>query len=224
MSSIPGDNAATGSAINNAISRVGQPLLSAVIFVAITGTFYTTLAGRSRRRRGRSRAAGDGAAAEPAARGRAGRRRQRRASTPRSTRSTSPSSCAASLLVLGAVTNGIGLRARADEHCDGDRAPGGRQWLTTRDGPAPRDWDAATYDRIADPMTRWGADVLGRLPLRGDETVLDAGCGSGRVTEQLLARLPAGRVMALDGSPAMIEAARERLAPFATGSTSWSPT
>jgi trans-aconitate 2-methyltransferase len=64
-------------------------------------------------------------------------------------------------------------------------------------------------------MTRWGADVLGRLPLRGDETVLDAGCGSGRVTEQLLARLPAGRVVALDGSPAMVDAARARLAPFA---------
>jgi trans-aconitate 2-methyltransferase len=38
----------------------------------------------------------------------------------------------------------------------------------------PRDWDAATYDRIADPMTRWGAAVLDRLPLAGDERVLDA--------------------------------------------------
>ncbi len=75
-----------------------------------------------------------------------------------------------------------------------------------------RDWDAATYDRVADPMTRWGAAVLDRLPLAGDERVLDAGCGSGRVTEQLLARLPHGRVVALDGSPAMIEAARRRLA------------
>ena len=74
------------------------------------------------------------------------------------------------------------------------------------------DWDAATYDRIADPMTRWGTDVLDRLPLRGDETVLDAGCGSGRVTERLVDRLPRGRVVALDGSPAMVEAARERLA------------
>jgi trans-aconitate 2-methyltransferase len=82
-------------------------------------------------------------------------------------------------------------------------------------GRPPRDWDATTYDRIADPMTRWGADVLGRLPLRGDETVLDAGCGSGRVTEQLLGRLPAGRVVALDGSPAMVDAAMARLAPFA---------
>jgi trans-aconitate 2-methyltransferase len=74
-----------------------------------------------------------------------------------------------------------------------------------------RDWDAGTYDRIADPMTRWGTSILERLPLRGDETVLDAGCGSGRVTEALLRRLPAGRVVALDGSPAMIAAARDRL-------------
>jgi trans-aconitate 2-methyltransferase len=77
-----------------------------------------------------------------------------------------------------------------------------------------RDWDARTYDRVADPQTRWGSAVLDRLPLTGDERVLDAGCGSGRVTELLAARLPRGRVVALDGSPAMIEAARERLAPF----------
>jgi trans-aconitate 2-methyltransferase len=79
---------------------------------------------------------------------------------------------------------------------------------------APRDWDARTYDRVADPQTRWGSAVLDRLSLNGDERVLDAGCGSGRVTELLAARLPRGRVVALDGSPAMIEAARHRLAPF----------
>jgi trans-aconitate 2-methyltransferase len=72
-------------------------------------------------------------------------------------------------------------------------------------------WDAATYDRIADPQTRWGSAVLDRLPLRGDERVLDAGCGSGRVTAQLLERLPAGQVVALDGSPTMVEEARGRL-------------
>jgi trans-aconitate 2-methyltransferase len=77
-----------------------------------------------------------------------------------------------------------------------------------------RDWDAATYDRIADPMTRWGTTVLSRLPLRGDETVLDAGCGSGRVTQLLAEMLPAGQVIALDGSPAMLDEARGRLAPF----------
>ena len=79
---------------------------------------------------------------------------------------------------------------------------------------APHDWDGATYDRVADPMTRWGTSVLDRLPLRGDEAVLDAGCGSGRVTELLADRLPDGHVVALDASPSMIDAARARLARF----------
>jgi trans-aconitate 2-methyltransferase len=78
----------------------------------------------------------------------------------------------------------------------------------------PRDWDAAAYDRLSVPMTRWGAEVVGRLELRGDERVLDAGCGSGKVTSMLLERLPAGRVLALDGSPSMIEAARTNLRRF----------
>ncbi len=63
-------------------------------------------------------------------------------------------------------------------------------------------------------MTRWGASVLDRLPLAGGETVMDAGCGSGRVTDLLLQRLPRGRVIAVDGSPSMVDVARERLAPF----------
>ena len=78
----------------------------------------------------------------------------------------------------------------------------------------PRDWDAGTYDRVADPMTRWGETVLERLPLAGNERVLDAGCGSGRVTERLAERLPDGEIVALDGSPAMVDAARRRLARF----------
>jgi trans-aconitate 2-methyltransferase len=75
-------------------------------------------------------------------------------------------------------------------------------------------WDASTYDRIADPMARWGMAILDRLELRGDERVLDAGCGTGRVTEQLAERLPNGYVIALDASPAMIAEARRRLARF----------
>jgi trans-aconitate 2-methyltransferase len=76
----------------------------------------------------------------------------------------------------------------------------------------PRDWDAATYDRVSGPQTRWGRAVLERLPLEGDERVLDAGCGTGKVTAMLLERLPRGRVVALDGSPSMIEEARRRFA------------
>jgi trans-aconitate 2-methyltransferase len=77
-----------------------------------------------------------------------------------------------------------------------------------------RDWDAAAYDRIADPQHRWGLEVLERLRLRGDERVLDAGCGSGRVTEALAERLPDGHVIALDASSAMLAEASRRLARF----------
>jgi len=63
-------------------------------------------------------------------------------------------------------------------------------------------------------MARWGSAVLERLPLDGDETVLDAGCGSGRVTEQLLERLPHGRVIAADAAPSMLVEARRRLERF----------
>jgi trans-aconitate 2-methyltransferase len=73
------------------------------------------------------------------------------------------------------------------------------------------DWDAATYDRLADPQEEWGREVLERLRLRGDETVLDAGCGSARVTGLLLERLPEGRVIGVDASPSMIARAREAL-------------
>lgn len=79
---------------------------------------------------------------------------------------------------------------------------------------APVEWDATTYDRVADPMTRWGGLVLDRLRLSGHECVLDAGCGSGRVTEQLCQRLPSGRVIALDRSAAMTTQAQRRLAPL----------
>jgi len=77
-----------------------------------------------------------------------------------------------------------------------------------------RRWDAASYDRVSDPLVRMGGDVLGRLALRGDETVIDEGCGTGRVTGALLERLPRGQVIAVDVSPAMLARARARLARF----------
>jgi trans-aconitate 2-methyltransferase len=75
----------------------------------------------------------------------------------------------------------------------------------------PREWDAETYDAISDPQFEWGMEVLERLELRDGETVLDAGCGSGRVTAELIKRVPGGRLLAVDGSEAMIAKARERL-------------
>jgi trans-aconitate 2-methyltransferase len=74
-----------------------------------------------------------------------------------------------------------------------------------------REWDADTYDAVSDPQFSWGMEVLERLELRGDELALDAGCGSGRVTAELVKRLPEGRLLAVDGSEAMVAKARDRL-------------
>jgi trans-aconitate 2-methyltransferase len=75
-----------------------------------------------------------------------------------------------------------------------------------------REWDAGEYEKLSVPQTRWGVEVLGRVDVRGDEAAIDAGCGTGRVTELLLAKLPEGSVLAIDGSRAMVEAARKRFA------------
>src|SRR5680860_1146609 len=69
---------------------------------------------------------------------------------------------------------------------------------------ATRDWDASSYHRVSIPHEEWAASILERLPLDGGETVLDAGCGSGRATSMLVDRLPRGRVIAVDGSASMV--------------------
>lgn len=78
-------------------------------------------------------------------------------------------------------------------------------------GSGTRDWDAGTYDRVSAPQLQWAGDVLGRLELTGVESVLDAGCGSGRVSELVAAAVPQGRLLAVDGSLSMAELARDRL-------------
>jgi trans-aconitate 2-methyltransferase len=76
-----------------------------------------------------------------------------------------------------------------------------------------RDWDAATYRRIAVPQEEMARAVLDRLGLEGGETVLDAGCGSGRTTALLIERVPEGRVIAVDGSHSMVAGVKEVLRP-----------
>jgi trans-aconitate 2-methyltransferase len=74
-----------------------------------------------------------------------------------------------------------------------------------------KDWDAASYHRLSEPQFEWGRDVLARIELRGDERALDVGCGTGRLTLELIRRLPRGSVVALDQSAAMASQARARL-------------
>jgi SAM-dependent methyltransferase len=74
-----------------------------------------------------------------------------------------------------------------------------------------REWDAAEYHRLSTPQFQWGQRVLGELHLRGDECVLDAGCGTGRLTELLLRNLPRGRVVGLDLSQNMVVHGRSSL-------------
>ena len=85
--------------------------------------------------------------------------------------------------------------------------------MTSDRNPTLREWNAATYHRVANPHVDWGKSVLERLPLHGDETVIDAGCGTGRLTELLLERLPDGHVIAIDQSANMLDRAAEHLTP-----------
>ena len=77
----------------------------------------------------------------------------------------------------------------------------------------PREWDADTYQRVSEPQLAWGLTVLSRLELQGDERIIDAGCGTGRLTAELLERAPSGRVIATDLSYNMLSVAQRVLTP-----------
>jgi SAM-dependent methyltransferase len=76
-----------------------------------------------------------------------------------------------------------------------------------------REWNAAEYHRLSAPQFQWGQRVLSQLQLRGDECLLDAGCGTGKLTRLLLENLPGGRVVGLDVSRNMVLHARQNLEP-----------
>ena len=130
----------------------------------------------------------------------------------------------AGLLVVGALVSWYGLReprrgaghgsATSDRRRPPDAHRTARRRLAVT-APMTRDWDARTYDRVAAPMTRWGSVVLDRLPLDGRRARARrraaAADGSPRCWPSACR---AGRVVALDGSAAMVEATRERLARF----------
>jgi trans-aconitate 2-methyltransferase len=81
---------------------------------------------------------------------------------------------------------------------------------------AARDWDAAAYHRVSTPQQSWADEQLARLSLAGDEVLLDAGCGSGKITALLADRVPRGRVYGVDAAPSMAALAQSTLGERAT--------
>lgn len=75
------------------------------------------------------------------------------------------------------------------------------------------EWNAASYHKVSAPQTGWGQKVLARVEVRGDERAIDVGCGSGRLTGELLERLPRGTLIAIDRSWNMLMTARANLRP-----------
>jgi trans-aconitate methyltransferase len=69
-------------------------------------------------------------------------------------------------------------------------------------------FDGTKYEKSSQCQSEWGNELIARLNLRGNETILDLGCGSGLTTKELAARVPYGKVVGLDSSPSMLETAK----------------
>jgi trans-aconitate methyltransferase len=75
------------------------------------------------------------------------------------------------------------------------------------------DWDARDYVAHSAAQQEWARELIAKLRLRGDEAVLDIGCGDGRVTAMIAERLPEGSVLGVDMSRSMIALAQEQFPP-----------
>ena len=75
----------------------------------------------------------------------------------------------------------------------------------------PFDFDGDKYRQASTHQKNWGNKLIAELALRGDESILDLGCGDGVLTRQLAELVPAGRVLGLDGSPGMIATALQQV-------------
>lgn len=74
-------------------------------------------------------------------------------------------------------------------------------------------WVPQDYAASSSGQSVWAHDLLSRLSLRGDEVVLDVGCGNGQITAELATHVPGGRVIGMDASLEMINFARESFPP-----------
>jgi trans-aconitate 2-methyltransferase len=73
----------------------------------------------------------------------------------------------------------------------------------------PAKWNAADYAANSGVQQTWARELIARLNLRGDEHILDVGCGDGKVTAEIARALPRGSVTGADASPQMIGFAKK---------------
>jgi len=71
-------------------------------------------------------------------------------------------------------------------------------------------WNARDYEKNSSQQQLWAQELIAKLNLRGNETVLDLGCGDGKVTAEIAAHLPQGSVLGVDLSAEMIALAQQR--------------
>ena len=74
-------------------------------------------------------------------------------------------------------------------------------------------WNAEDYARNSGAQQSWARELIAKLALAGQETVLDLGCGDGKVTAEIAELVPRGSVLGVDSSPAMIDLARRTFPP-----------
>jgi len=82
-------------------------------------------------------------------------------------------------------------------------------------------WDATDHRDSSSQQKKWGRELLSKLSLRGDERVLDIGCGDGRLTAEIAALLSAGSALGIDSSHEMIELARSSFPSETHPNLSW---
>jgi len=66
-------------------------------------------------------------------------------------------------------------------------------------------WDAKEYHRNSENQKRWALGLLAQISWKGNESVLDVGCGNGRVTALIAAKVPKGKVLGVDSSRDMVD-------------------
>lgn len=80
-------------------------------------------------------------------------------------------------------------------------------------GHAQQTWNAADYAEFSSGQLRWARELIGKLSMHGNESLLDIGCGEGKVSAEIAQGLPEGYVLGIDLSKDMIEYAKENFPP-----------